>query len=150
MIKLKHQIEIKASPERVWEVLSSLESVAKYNPTVLKAKVVGGKAAGAGALRECELKPKGRVKEEVVAEVKNESQKMRLVESDWPVTHMEWTTSLKSVPGGTLVQQNLEYQPKGVVGALISFLIMRRMMDKTIAKVFLNLKTYIEDDRGLQ
>ncbi len=49
----------------MWALLSDLEAVQHYNPTVRAAAVQGSQRAGVGATRACDLKPKGRVVERV-------------------------------------------------------------------------------------
>ncbi len=61
--KNQHAIRIDESPEKVWRVLADLESVQHYNHTVTKARYISPNREGLGAGRECEVKPKGKIKE---------------------------------------------------------------------------------------
>jgi hypothetical protein len=49
MTTIHHDIEAACPPERVWAVLSDLEAVQHYNPTVRAAAVRGERRFGVGA-----------------------------------------------------------------------------------------------------
>ena len=144
MVELKHEIIIDSPPEKVWKILADLEAVRHYNPTVLTARYISTNREGVGASRECEVKPKGRVKERVTEWVPMQSMSMELYESDWPVRNLRWTTRLAPVGSGTRIAQTLQYQPKGLAGTVLSLLIMKRKMGKSIGEVFQCLKLYAE------
>lgn len=61
MTTIQHEIHAKCAAGRVWQLLSDLEAVARYNPTVRAASVTGTPRSGIGAIRACEREPKGRV-----------------------------------------------------------------------------------------
>ena len=65
MTTIHHEVQANCPPERVWALLSDLEAVQRYNPTVRAAMVQGARRTGVGAERACELVPKGRVVERV-------------------------------------------------------------------------------------
>lgn len=144
MSELHHEIHIEAPPERVWGILADLEAVRHYNPKVAAARRISPQAEGIGAGRECDLKPKGKVKERVIGWEPGTAVTMELYESDWPVRDMRWTTRLQPAVGGTRVFQDLSYRPKGALGAVLDAVIMKRMMDRNIAEVFAGLKRFAE------
>ncbi len=144
MVVLKHEILIESAPEKVWGILADLEAVKYYNPTVLNAKCISPNREGIGAGRECDVKPKGKVKERVTGWIPGKSLAMELYESDWPVRNMAWTTLLEPSNGGTKVSQTLQYEPKGLLGAVLNTLMMKRLMDKNISRVFAGLKEFAE------
>jgi hypothetical protein len=59
MTVIRHEIDARCAPERVWSLLADLEAVQRYNPGVREAKIHGAQRAGVGATRVCELVPKG-------------------------------------------------------------------------------------------
>jgi Polyketide cyclase / dehydrase and lipid transport len=144
MVELNHEIIINSAPEKVWKVLADLEAVQHYNRNVLKARYISSNREGIGASRECDVKPKGKVKERVTGWDPGRSMTLELYESDWPVRNMHWTTELRSESGSTKVSQRLFYEPKGLVGAILNVLILKHMMNKNLSEVFLNLKQYVE------
>ena len=145
MSELQHTITINAPPDRVWKVLADLEAVQHYNPTVSRAQYISSNRQGVGASRQCELKPKGVVKERVIAWEPNQAIALELYESPWPVAFMQWRTAVKPQGAGTVVSQRMEYRVKfGILGALMDRLVMRRTLDRTIGDVFVGLKRFVE------
>ncbi len=149
MTELRHEVFIEASPERVWSVLADLEAVQHYNPGVTSARYLSAERGGIGASRECQLGPKGVARERVIEWQPMRAIGIELYESPWPLAFMRWRTSLEPSARGTRVTQRMEYRPKfGVFGALMDRLVMRRMLDRTIADVFAGLKRYAESLDG--
>ena len=145
MIELNHEVIIHSDPEKVWKVLADLESVQFYNHTVAKARYISPNREGIGASRECDVIPKGKVKERVTGWIPGKSMTVELYESDWPVRNMHWTTDLHSLNGRTKITQQLRYEPKGLLGAILNVLILKRIMNRNIAGVFVRLKKYVEE-----
>ncbi len=144
MIELNHEIIIHSDPEKVWKILADLEAVQFYNPTVVTARYISSNREGIGASRECEVKPKGNVKERVTGWIPGKSMTVELYESDWPVRNMHWTTNLHPSNGATKLTQQLHYEPKGLLGTVLNVLILKRMMNKNLSVVFIRLKQYVE------
>ena len=145
MTLLDHEIHIAAKPEKVWDVLTDLEAVQHYNPGVKQARYNTELRAGVGAGRQCDLVPKGWVKERVTAWEPQKSFTMELYESQWPLVFMRWRTAITAYGKGTRISQKMEYQVKfGLLGRLLDQLVMRKKLDKTLSEVFTSLKHYIE------
>jgi carbon monoxide dehydrogenase subunit G len=145
MTQLHHEIHIAAPLEKVWAVLADLEAVQHYNAGVKHTKYISTVREGVGASRHCDLKPKGWVKERVIAWEPHKAVTMELYESQWPLEFMRWRTALAPDGAGTRVSQQMEYQVKfGLLGALLDKLVMRRKLDQTLAEVFVGLKQFIE------
>jgi hypothetical protein len=133
MTKVSHRFETSASPERLWRSLSDLTKVKDYNPTVLTAELRGNSPPGVGTLRACELKPKGKVLERVTVWEEGKAVGLEVVESDWPITKMNWVTRISPNGSGSILSQNLEYSMKfGPVGWLINALVMKRNITKNV------------------
>ena len=144
LTELRHEIVIQAPAEKVWKILADLESVQHYNPTVKTAKYISSNREGIGASRECELKPKGIAKERIIEWVPGKAMTVELFESDWPVKDMQWRTEVTALGNQTRVSQLLQYRPKGLLGGVMNFLIMKRMINGSVSKVFQGLKSYSE------
>ena len=140
MTTLRHDVTARCPPERVWGLLADLEAVASYNQTVAAARVRGAARAGVGAERECDLRPSGRVVERVIAWEEGCAVGLEVVESDWPIVFMRWTTRVDVDADGARITQDLEYQVKfGPLGWLLDHLVMRRKLRSTLDEVFANL-----------
>ena len=140
MTTLHHEVHANCPPERVWALLSDLEAVARYNPTVAAARRRGSIAEGVGAERECDLKPSGRVIERVTTWEEGRAVGLEVVESDWPIVFMRWVTRVEGRDGGARVTQDLDYQVKfGPLGWVLDTLVMRRKLTATLDEVFASL-----------
>jgi ligand-binding SRPBCC domain-containing protein len=137
MTTIHHDIRANCPPARVWALLSDLEAVQHYNPTVRAAAVQGSQRAGVGATRACDLKPQGRVVERVTHWEDGRAVGLEVAASDWPIHFMRWVTRVEPDGGGTRIKQELEYQVKfGPAGWLLDLLVMRRKLTATLDEVF--------------
>ncbi|HYE85937.1 MAG TPA: SRPBCC family protein [Vicinamibacterales bacterium] len=145
MTKIRHQIDAACPPERVWAVLADLESVQHYNPGVRAAALRGSLRRGVGAMRSCDLLPKGQVVERVTEWDEGRALGLEVAESDWPIHFMRWVTRLEPHGAGTRITQVLEYQPKfGPFGWLLNQIVMKRKLQAAIGEVFTGLARYAE------
>ena len=145
MATLHHEIGIDAPVDQVWNVLADIESVQHYNPDVASAHCVSASREGVGAIRQCQLKPKGSVTERVTVWDAQRALGLEVAESDWPIVYMRWRTELKPEGRRTLVAQDLEYRLKfGLLGRVMDALVMRRKLRQGIGQVFQGLKRYVE------
>ena len=145
MATIQHEISAKCSPARVWAVLSDLEAVQRYNPGVERAAIHGDQAAGVGAMRVCELRPKGRVLERVTHWEEERALGLEITESDWPIHFMRWVTRLAPDGSGTRITQRLEYRVKfGPLGWLLDNLVMKHKLKSNLDAVFSSLISQAE------
>jgi Polyketide cyclase / dehydrase and lipid transport len=133
MTVIKHEFSANCRPEAVWMVLSDLVAVADYNPTVRTARIIGDQTRGKGAVRQCELVPKGEVVERVTVYDEGKALGLEVIQSDWPITSMQWVTRIEPKEHASRVSQELEYHMKyGAVGWLLNALVMRRAVTKNV------------------
>ena len=145
MTTIRHEIQADCAPERVWALLSDLEAVALYNPTVRHASVVGQQRSGVGAERSCDLAPKGRVVERVTHWEEGRALGLEVAESDWPIHYMRWTTRVDAARTGSVITQSLEYSVKfGPLGWILDRLMMKRKLTATLDAVFESLVKHAE------
>lgn len=145
MTRIQHEVPAKCTPNRVWALLADLTAVARYNPGVASAAIRGAQRTGVGALRDCELKPKGRVTERVTVWEEGVALGLEVAESDWPIHFMRWVTRVEPRHGGCLITQYLEYQVKfGALGWLLDRLVMERNLRSTLDEVLASLVRHAE------
>lgn len=146
MTTLRHQIRIEAPVEIVWRAIAGdLTAVQHYNQMVSSARFVTERHEGVGAMRRCELKPRGFVEERVWDWSPNRAIGLEVAASEWPIVFMRWKTELSAEGKATLVSQEMSYKLKfGPIGAVMDALMMRRKLDGGIREVFENLKRYVE------
>jgi hypothetical protein len=145
MTTIRHEVHAACPPQIVWKILADLEEVARYNPGVRSAETLGPQRTGIGAMRACELVPKGRVVERVTHWEEGRALGLEVAESDWPIQFMRWVTRLEPHNGGTRIFQELEYAPKfGPFGWLLDRLVMRNKLTATLDGVFSSLAKHAE------
>lgn len=133
MTRITHQYLASCSPAQIWAVLSDLTAVPAYNPTVKTARRIGQSGNGLGAMRECDLNPKGKVSERVTLWEEGRALGLEIVESDWPVSSMSWVTRIEPHGNGARVSQTLDYSMKfGPLGWVLNALVMRRAVTKNV------------------
>ncbi len=148
MTTIHHEVQANCPPEQVWALLSDLEAVQRYNPTVRSATVQGARRTGVGAERTCELVPKGRVVERVTHWEDGRAVGLEVAESDWPIHFMRWITRLEPTGASTRITQSLEYEVKfGPLGWLLDNLVMKRKLISTLDAVFASLVKHAEDPK---
>jgi hypothetical protein len=145
MATIHHEIHAACPPSNVWELLANLEEVARYNPGVRSAETIGARRTGVGAIRACDLVPKGRVVERVTHWEEGHVLGLEVTESDWPIHFMRWVTRVEPSDGGTRISQELEYELKfGPVGWLLDRLVMKKKLTETLDGVFSSLVKHAE------
>jgi hypothetical protein len=145
MTIIRHEIEARCAPDRVWSLLADLEAVQRYNPGVRAATIQGAQRTGVGATRVCELLPKGRVVERVTHWEDGRALGLEVAESDWPIHFMRWVTRVEARGGATRIAQELEYRVKfGPMGWLLDRLAMERKLRATLDEVFASLVKHAE------
>ena len=146
MTTLRHQIRIQAPRDVVWHAIAGdLTAVQHYNQLVSSARFLTDQHEGVGAMRHCELKPKGFVEERVWEWTPTRAIGLEVALSEWPIVFMKWKTELADEGKATVVSQEMNYKLKfGALGALFDALMMRRRLDGSIRDMFENLKHYVE------
>jgi polyketide cyclase/dehydrase/lipid transport protein len=146
---IQHEIHAACPPDQVWAALADLEAVQHYNPGVRSAAIESPKRTGVGAMRSCELFPKGRVVERVTHWEEERALGLEVAESDWPIHFMRWVTRIEPNNGGTRITQSLEYRVKfGPLGWLLDQLVMKRKLTAALDDVFASLARYAERGRS--
>jgi hypothetical protein len=140
MTVIQHKLRARCSAAVLWRELADLEAVGQHNPAVARARIRGGVAHGVGTVRACDLVPKGRVVERVTQWEEGRSLGFEIVESDWPVRSMQWSTRVEPEGGGCVLSQRLEYQMKyGAAGWVLNAVLLRRVMTGAIGTALKNL-----------
>lgn len=145
MATLDNAIQIDASPDTVWAVLTKLDALHAYDPGVRLARLLDGPREGVGATRQCDLRPKGWFRERVTEWVPGQSLAFELFECSLPVKSLTHRYSIVAHGSGTVVRQRMEYQLKGgLFGRALDMLVVRRKWDGGIKGFFDGLKRHVE------
>jgi ribosome-associated toxin RatA of RatAB toxin-antitoxin module len=146
MTTLHNEITINAPIEKIWEALTDIEKLDKYDPTVKKSTALSQEKYGLGAKRKVDmLDGKNWFEEKVTTFKTNEALTYELTACSFPVHKLKHTYSFLKIGNQTKVIQVMEYQMKfGFVGKILDILMIRKQSDTGIKKFFTGLKQFIE------
>lgn len=149
MTQLFNEILIEAPMEKIWEALSNLESLEKYDPTVKKCVATSSLKYGEGGRRKVEMKDgKNWFEEKCTLWKPNETLTYELTACSFPVHSLNHTYSFERVGNQVKVKQIMSYQIKfGLLGKILDLLVMRKQSDAGIKAFLLGLKSFSEDKK---
>jgi uncharacterized protein YndB with AHSA1/START domain len=146
MATIHNEITINAPIEKIWEALTDLELLEKYDPTVKKSTLISSEKTNIGAKRKVDmLDGKNWFEEKVVTFKPNEALAYELTACSFPVQRLKHSYTFQPIGGQTKVKQVMEYTVKfGLLGKLLDVLMIRKQSDTGIKKFFSGLKVYAE------
>ncbi len=147
MTSLQNQITIKASKIEVWNIISNLGSVHKFNPGVSNSYYTSDAKSGVGASRICEFYPSGKISETATnwSEGNSISFKVLPIEKAPPLKNFKVNIELRQKDSGTLVLIDLSYDTKlGWVGKMMNGIIIKKQLEKSIEELLKGLKLHVE------
>ena len=123
---IHNSIEIEASPQQVWDVLTDLDGLAAYDPIVKTSTVIGDERQGIGAMRKCTVNPRNWYKEKITLWEPHQRLEFSIVECNLPMHSLTHTYTIDTTPTGTRVAQVMNYEMKfGFLGRALDRIIVR-------------------------
>jgi ribosome-associated toxin RatA of RatAB toxin-antitoxin module len=146
MTTLQNEITVQAPIEKIWEALSNIEELEKYDPTVKKSTAVSSTRSGAGAARKVDMKDgKNWFEEKCTLWKPGEALAYELTACSFPIHGLKHSYSFEQNGNGVKVKQVMEYQVKfGLFGKFLDVIMIRKQTDSGVKKFFSGLKSYIE------
>lgn len=146
MAFLHNEIIINASVDKLWTILTDLELLDKFDPTVRKSTLISSEKTGIGAKRKVTmLDGKNWFDEKIVVFKQNEALTYQLADCSFPIKGLRHSYSFEKIGQQTRVKQVMEYTVKfGLLGKLLDALMIRKQSDSGIKKFFAGLKSYAE------
>lgn len=146
MATLQNEITIDAPIEKIWDALSNLEDLEKYDPTVNKSVAVTTLKSNIGAKRKVDMQDgKNWFEEKCTVWKPNEALTFELTACSFPVHKLQHSYSFEKVGNKTKVTQIMTYQMKyGLLGRMMDSIMVRKKNDAGIKKFFAGLKSYAE------
>lgn len=146
MATIHNEITINASVDKVWAVLTDLELLDQYDPTVKKSTLISTGKTGLGAKRKVlMLDGKNWFEEKVTAFKANKALTYQLTDCSFPIKGLQHSYSFEIIGNQTKVKQVMEYTVKfGLLGKLLDTMMIRKQSDSGIKKFFSGLKSYAE------
>ena len=142
MATILNEVLINTTPDKVWSILSDLELLEKYDPTVKKSTLISDGKIGIGAKRKVDmLDGKNWFEEKITVFKPNEALTYELTACSFPIHQLHHSYSFEKTDTQTKVKQVMEYTVKfGMFGKLLNRLMIRRQSDKGIKKFLAGLK----------
>src|SRR5688572_1027204 len=136
MATIKNEITIDAPIEKIWNSLTDLELLDKYDPTVKKSILISDEKTGIGAKRKVHMRDgKNWFDEKITVFKTNEALTYQLTDCSFPVKGLKHSYSFEKIGNQTKVKQIMEYTVKfGLFGKLLDALMIRKQSDAGIKK----------------
>jgi len=146
MTTINNEITINAPIEKIWQALTEVEILDKYDPTVKKSTLLSETKAGIGAKRKVDmLDGKNWFEEHCTVHQPNEALTFELTACSFPIHKLKHSYSFEKVGTQTKVKQVMQYEMKfGVFGKIMDAMVVRSQSDKGIKKFFAGLKSFTE------
>ena len=146
MTTITKDIQINAPKEKVWEILSNLETVQNYDPIVVNAFYTSDIKEGVGASRQCDLPEGGYVKERITAWNPGEGYSLNIYEDgepDSPFENQAAHFALAENGQGTMVTMTFEYTLKADI-PVDPQEIEQMWAEEALPGILAGLKHYVE------
>ena len=146
MTKLQNERTIRASREKLWNILANLEELEKYDPTVSRSVSRSPSEKGLGAVRKVDMRDgKNWFEEKITAWKPGEILTYQLTACSFPVSGLSHSYTFEDAGDQVRVKQVMEYTIKfGWLGKLMDTLMIRKQTQAGIDKFFDGLKKYSE------
>lgn len=146
MTTIHNEIVINAPIEKIWEALSKIDILDKYDPAVKKSTSLSASKEGIGAKRKVDmLDGKNWFEEECTVWQPNEALTYELTACSFPVHKLKHSYLFEKMGNQIKVKQVMEYQMKfGFLGKIMNVLMVRKQSDAGIKKFFNGLKSFTE------
>ncbi len=146
MAIIHNEITVNASTDKLWNILTDLELLDRYDPSVKKSTLVSAEKTGMGAKRKVDmLDGKNWFEEKITVFKPNGALTYQLTDCSFPIRSLKHSYSFEEIGTQTKVKQVMEYTVKfGLLGMLLDSLMIRKQSDSGIKKFFAGLKSYAE------
>lgn len=146
MTTLYNEIAIDAPLEKIWAILSNIEELDQYDPTVKKSVVISQMKSGIGAKRKVDMQDgKNWFEEQCTLWRPMEALTYELTACSFPIHSLKHSYNFEKVGSQTKVKQVMEYRVKfGLLGKILDTLMIRKQSDTGVKKFFSGLKEYAE------
>lgn len=146
MATIYNEITISAEKDKIWGMLSNLELLEKYDPTVKKSVAISPQKTGIDAKRKVDMVDGKNWFEERITEFDpGKALAFELTACSFPIEKLKHSYSFEQVGNQTKVKQVMDYTVKfGLFGKLLDALMIKKQSDAGIKKFMFGLKTISE------
>jgi ribosome-associated toxin RatA of RatAB toxin-antitoxin module len=146
MTTLVNEITVQAPIEKIWQALSNIEELEKYDPTVKRSRAISFLRSGVGAVRKVNMNDgKNWFEERCTLWKPEEALTYELTACSFPIHRLKHGYSFEQNGSGVRVTQVMEYQLKfGWFGKFLDVIMIKKQTDSGVKKFFVGLKSYVE------
>ena len=110
MATLHNEITVNASIDKIWSMLTDLELLDQYDPTVKKSTLISPEKTGMGAKRKVNmLDGKNWFEEKLTVWQPNEALTYQLTDCSFPMKGLKHSYRFETIGTQTKVMQTMEY-----------------------------------------
>ncbi|MBL4799535.1 MAG: SRPBCC family protein [Oleispira sp.] len=141
---LQTVLKIKASAEKVWQVLDDYAGVEKFSIGIDKSPLVGDKKSGLGAVRHCIFHDQSSLHEEIIDYQAYKSFKVVLSNFTVPMKFMHAAFNVEKLSDTSCkVTMNMDFEVKfGLLGKILGALVIGRLIKRVNKDLLLGLAYY--------
>jgi len=146
MAIIHNEIVIDAPLNKIWDALTVVDQLDRYDPTVKKSTALTSEKSGKGAKRKVEMMDGKNWFEEAVTKFEpHQALTYELTACSFPIHKLKHTYTFEKVESQTKVKQVMDYTVKfGWVGKFLDLIMIRSQSDKGIKKFMAGLKSFTE------
>ena len=132
MTSIHNEITVNASIDKIWNILTDLELLDRYDPTVKKSTLVSAEKTGMGAKRKVDMQDdKNWFEEKIVLFKPNEALTYQLTDCSFPIKSLKHSYRFEKIGNQTRIEQLMEYTVKfGLLGKLLDSLMIRKQIGR--------------------
>ena len=109
MATIHNEIIVNASVDKLWNILTDLELLDRYDPTVKKSTLVSAEKTGMGAKRKVDMRDgKNWFEEKVTVFKPNDALTFQLTGCSFPIKGLKHSYSFEQIGHQTKVKQVME------------------------------------------
>ena len=152
MIHFQRTLDIDATPEAIWAVISRFMHIDEFAPQIKSVDALTEGENGVGSKRRCNFQDGTSVVEEVIAWNSNRGYRVRLSEmTAMPINEMYAELCIEPLPSDrAIVNWSMDYRVKyGPLGWLLGQTMMKMMMGKILDGNLNSLADYLTTDAHL-
>lgn len=146
MTTLQNEILIQAPIHKIWEALSIIDNLEKFDPTVKNSVALTKNHSGLHAKRKVDmLDGKNWFEEMVTVFIPNEKLQYQLTDCSFPIAGLAHSYSFEKNGNYVKVKQVMQYTVKfGVLGKILDTVMIRKQTNSGILKFLNGLKEFVE------
>ena len=148
METVEKSISIDAPQEVVWKAIADFQGIGEFHPYIKTVDLLTENNGGLGSKRTCHFNDGSDIDEEIIEWVEGEKYTINGSNFSLPLKVLHGTVGVRTVDGMSEAYMKIEYQPKfGLIGKLMSTMMMKRALSKRIEGVLAGLNYLITNKK---